>query len=464
MYKKSKRYNMDKLSPKIIEQTILQSSFAKSYYKNFLLPKIKKHPSPLSEEVLRNILAINTATGRGGAAKVAHDFLNKNLNKKGYSSKILVNKAFGEKDNSIIELEQNNPKLHKLLHKVSRSLGWLDFFNPACFEIPKLQEFQKADIVHLHNLHGAYFSPFILPELTSLKPTIWTLHDEQAYTGHCSYSFKCNKWMTGCGNCPDLNYYPKLKKDTTNFLINTKKEIYDSSHLTIVVPSNWLAERAKKSILSNKEVKVIYNGIDEKIFSPTKKNIARNILNLPMDKKILLFSASGGIKNPQKGGKHLIEVFNFLKNQEDILFLNLGGDSGVKHSRWIDVPYIIDEKKLALYYSAADLFVYPSLVESFGLVAAESLACETPVITFNYSALPEIVDNEVGYLAEYKNSQDLIKGIKIFLNNKTLTKNAGIKGRKKIKENFTLDKMVNNYINLYSEILQNITKNNRDKL
>src|SRR5690554_5007769 len=90
--------------------------------------------------------------------------------------------------------------------------------------------------------------------LYSLKPVIWTIHDEQSYTGHCAYSFDCKKWQTGCGNCPDLTFYPKIKKDTTDFLLYIKEKIYDFSDFTVVCPSRWLANRAKQSILGNKDI------------------------------------------------------------------------------------------------------------------------------------------------------------------------------------------------------------------
>lgn len=447
---------MINLKPNFLERTILKKSFAKKLYNDYLLPKIKtniEHQHKITGK-LKNILHINTAAGRGGAAKVAHEFLNRGLIERGYSSKILVNTNYCDSDKNVILLPQKNPKLHKTLHKASKSLGWLDFFNPASFEIPNLKEFQEADIIHLHNLHGSYFSPFVLPEPTVLKPTIWTLHDEQAFTGHCSYAFDCLKWQIGCGNCNRLDYYPKLKKDTTKFLLETKKEIYEKSDFKIVCPSNWLANRVKQSILKNKDIRVIYNGINPEVFKPIDKILARKTLNLPENKKILLFSASGSFNNPQKGGEYLLKVYEKLKDNDDLLFVNIGGNSKNKKKNWLDVPYVNNENDMALYYNAADIFIYPSIVESFGLVVAEALSCETPVIAFNTSALPEIIEHEkTGYLANFKDVNDFIKGINLFLNDENLRSNAGKEGRKAVLQKFTVEKMLDNYINLYTEAL-----------
>ncbi len=282
--------------PNIIERNFKTRKIAQKIYEGFVLLYLKKYPKTTPDKQnLEKILHINTAVAKGGAAKVAYDFLCKNLVLKGYKSKVLTGSNYGKPSDDIKELRTTNIKLHKLLHRYQKNAGILDFFNLESFNIPDLELFKNTDLVHLHNLHGAYFSPFVLPYLTSLKPTIWTLHDEQSFTGHCAYSFDCDKWQTGCGNCPDLDYYPKIKKDTTDFLLQTKKKIYDFSDFTVVCPSHWLANRAKQSVLGNKDIKVIYNGIDENVFTPTAKAYARKKLDLPLDKKILLFNASGSI-------------------------------------------------------------------------------------------------------------------------------------------------------------------------
>jgi len=440
----------------IIQRNFKTRKIAQKIYEGFVLLYLKKYPKIKPEKQKpENILHINTAVSKGGAAKVAYDFLCQNLNKKGYKSAILTGTNYGNPADNIKELKVTNIKLHKMLHRYQKKVGIIDFYNLESFNIPNYEFFKNADLIHLHNLHGAYFSTFILPYLTSLKPTIWTLHDEQAYTGHCSYSFDCKKWLTGCGNCPDLNFYPKIKKDTTDFLLQTKKKIYDFSDFTVVCPSQWHANRARQSILSGKDIKVIYNGIDENVFIPTAKSFARKMLNLPLNKKILLFSASGSIKNPQKGGKYIIEAYNRLKNNDEYLFINLGSDKPGRKKNWIDITYIHDEEKLALYYSAADLFIYPSQAEVFGLVIAESMACQTPVIAFNNSAIPELIRHmETGYLAENKNVEDFIRGIKTFIDNDNLRKNAGIKSRELVLEKFTLDRMINQYIELYQEVYE----------
>lgn len=446
----------DYIFPDVIRRNFKKNKIAQKVYENFVLLHLKKYSKQkIKLKELKNILHINTAVGKGGAAKVAYEFLNKNYQKLGFDSSIICTANYGDSQDDIIKLKENNIKLHKLLHRYSKNKGLLDFFNLESFNVENYKQFINSDVIHLHNLHGSYFSTFALPKLTSLKPTIWTLHDEQSFTGHCAYSFDCSKWQQSCGNCPDLNYYPKIKTDTTELLISLKKKIYDLSHFTVACPSEWLANKAKSSILRNKDLRVIYNGINPDIFKPTEKMQARKSLGLPLDKKILMFSASGSINNPQKGGEYILQAYEKLKDNNDILFLNLGGNNSKSKKNWIDVPYINEESKLALYYSAADLFIYPSQAEAFGLVVAESLACQTPVVAFNNTALPEIIDHmQNGYLAKNKDIKDFISGINLLLSNSELSKKSGLSGREKVIKNFTLEKMISNYIELYQEVIE----------
>lgn len=430
--------------------------FAKYVYVSYLRPKVRFFPRHnLEKKFISDIVHINTLGHQGGAAKIASS-LNRGLNKQDYNSRMLVDMGVAPKEN-IEPLPRDRSIKQKLLWPAQQNLAWLDFFHMSSFQIKDTDVFKNCDILHLHNLHGDYFSLFALPELTSLKPTVWTLHDMQAFTGHCAHSFECDKWIKGCDGCPNLTIYPAIKKDTTNFLWYNKKEIFNHSNFKIACPSNWLKNKIEQSILNKHDIKVIYNGIDTGVFKPTDKIVARRNLGLPMDKKILLFSADGGVDNPFKGSRYLYEVYEKLKHREDVLFLNVGGTkSENKQPNWLNVSYISDEKSLALYYSAADIFIYPSLAETFGLVIAEAFSCETPVVSFDVSAIPELVRHlDNGYLARHRDADDLLKGVTVFLDNPEFMVKAGRKARSLVLSNFTVEKMTKDYVELYHEALDN---------
>jgi len=428
-----------------------------------LFPKIKEYnDSPLKKQYPENVLHINTWAGRGGAAKCAYDHLCVSLRASAnYDSNILVKESFvsGEDNGcSIIENYQTEEQLDLIMGE--KELGWLDFCKLASFDIKNSNIFKDSDILHLHNLHGWYFSPFALPELTSLKPTVWTLHDEHSFTGHCAFTYQCEKWRSSCKNCPNLDTYPRLGVDSAEFLRKTKKIIYDYSSFVVVCPSLWLKNRAEKSILKNKDIRHIPNGVDINIFNLKNKLEMRKKLNLPLDKKILLFSSDFGTDNPYKGGEYIKQTYEILKNREDLFFLIIGGDSTELTDKNLKkVEYLYNEKDLSEYYSASDLFIYPTLADNFPYVVLESMACGTPVVAFNTGGVPEQIQHcKTGYLAKYKDTLDFINGINLFINNEQLLFSAGIEANKFIEAHFTLELSINRYINLYEEIYSILNK------
>lgn len=402
-----------------------------------------------------NILQINTHDNTGGAAKVAYR-LTDGLKKRGYKAWMLV----GNKHSMSPDVKQIpwNKYLQLGTSILSKAILLPDLIFLNSFRIKNRSDVLNTDIINLHNLHGGYFNLLALPELTKLKPTVYTLHDMWALTGHCAHSFSCDKWQNGCGICPDLKIYPSLWYDRTHWLWNLKKDIYKKSELTIVTPSKWLKNKVENSILADKKIHLIYNGIDQRVFHPMNKIDVRKKLNLPLDKTILMFSAHYGIKNYWKGGDYLLEALSKI-NRENIVFLNVGSsekpDKQIEDSiEWISIPYVEDENTMAEYYAASDLFLYPSLADNCPLVVLEAMASGTPIIAFRTGGVPELITHmETGYVSEYKNVDDFLNGINLFLDNENLRKNAGSSARKTVEEHFTLDKMVDLYEQLYHSLL-----------
>ncbi len=333
----------------------------------------------------------------------------------------------------------------------------IDLFNTNW--IIKTKEFRQADIVHFHNLHGWFFNLKTLQKISILKPSIWTLHDMWAITPHCAHSFD-GELKNGFYQCPRLNMYPRILWHNEKYLMWRKRKIYEKSKLEIVVPSLWLKDKVQKSALGDKNIHLIYNGIDVNIFRRHNKETVREKLNIPKDKKIVLFISDGGKNNQYKGWGFVEKILNIHKNDTGILFICIGGKeadntSGKTASNILYIKKIIDQNLLAEYYSSADIFLYPSLADSFGLVAAESMGCGTPVLTFNTGGIPEIVEHKKnGYVANYGDIDDLEKGLqfllKLSINEQTEMSKSSID---RITSNFTEEIMVNNYLNLYKKII-----------
>ena len=414
------------------------------------------------------ILHINKSDISGGAARSTYR-MHTGLRKIGLDSKILVdNKISDNRDvygpsGKINKLwSQVRPFIDRIplkfydWQKTPFHLAWVGK------NIRKDELVKQADIINLHWITGGFFSIKGISKLAKLdKPIVWTLHDTWAFTGGCHYTKDCKKYIFSCGSCPQLN--STKDNDITRKIWERKKKAYKDLNLTIVTPSKWLAECAKQSsLLSGLKIEVIPNGLDTNIFKPINKLIARDILNLPKNKKIVLFGAMEGTANKIKGFKYLKEALNKLGKTKDIKNELLLVIFGASHSEDIEefsfevkfLGRLYDDFSLALSYSAADLFVGPSLQEAFGQTYIESMSCETPCAAFDYSGPKDMIKHKInGYLAEYKSSQSLADGIKWILEDEPRAIKLGEAARKKAVKNYSLEIQAKRYLELYKKLL-----------
>ncbi|HQD27582.1 MAG TPA: glycosyltransferase, partial [Methanoculleus thermophilus] len=281
----------------------------------------------MSETKLR-ILQVSTYDVAGGAEKIAWDLCT-SYRTQGHRSWLAVGAKKSQEQNvfsipnrmnKILRLTpsgiQNLPhtiyigKRVDLITNPSRMCAYLkgreDFDHPETLNLLKLTP-EPPDILHCHNLHGGYFDLRALPYLSHQVPTMLTLHDAWLLSGHCAHSFDCERWKTGCGNCPDLTIYPAIRRDATAYNWQRKAEIYEQSRLYVVTPCRWLMDKVDQSILKPGIVasRVIPNGVDQKVFHPADRTEARRELGLPPNAKILLFAANGIRRNIWKDYKTL---------------------------------------------------------------------------------------------------------------------------------------------------------------
>jgi len=427
---------------------------ARIFYVKLIL-QLGKKGKQINKSSFKSIVHINSTDIVGGAAKIAND-LYSFQNKNGIKSSMLV-KEKRLNNNTIQEIKPNKTKLQDFLKTGQKKLQWQDFFHLSSLELKNNTEIENADIVHLHNIHGDYFSPFAVNELAKSKIVVWTLHDMQSFTGHCAHSYDCNKWQSVCGNCPSLTTYPWIDFDTSAFILKTKKQIYKKTDLYIVTPSNWLKDKVEKSILNHLPIYTIHNGINTAIYHPQDKQSCQEKLGIPKDKKVILFSAERGLKNHFKGGEY---IQNIIKNHSDysLLFINIGGGNKIEKDDTLwSIPYIQDALIMSMYYSASDIYLYPSLADNCPLVLLEAMACGLPIVTFQTGGIPELVLHmETGYVAKYKDAEDFNYGFNLLIKDKNLRTKMAENGIKRVTENFTSEIMNQKYISLYQSINQNV--------
>lgn len=406
-----------------------------------------------------NIVHINQLDIAGGAAIAAYR-LHQGLLKQGIDSRLLVELA---KSNSerVATIPHNKLAIENLIYRISWKLGHNYVHILSSFDIPKHNFYKEADIINFHNLHGNYFNYLAIPLLTSQKPAVFTLHDMWSFTGHCAYSYDCDRWKIGCGKCPYPEIYPGVPRDNTRQEWKLKNWVYNRSNLTIVTLSNWLTEQVKQSMLSQFPIYQIPNGIDTEIYQPLDSEKCRYVLGIPNNKKVLMFAALS-LKDSRKGGDLLVEALSNLPTslKEETVLLILG-DSGEAISEAVGIPtinlgYVSSDRLKSIAYSAADLFIFPTRADNLPLVLQESMTCGTPMVSFKIGGVPDLVRPSIsGYLAEPENVQDFCYGIVELLEDTNLRVQMSQNCRQIAVEEYSLELQSQRYIELYRQVLRN---------
>jgi glycosyltransferase involved in cell wall biosynthesis len=396
----------------------------------------------------------------GGACIGAYR-LHQGLLDQGIDSRFLVGSATLEDEKiAVVPLK---PHLEKLLFQVTFRAG-LNFVNlVSSFDISKHPFYKNADILTFHNLHNGYFNYLAIPTLTRNKPAVWYLHDMWSFTGHCAFSFDCERWQHGCGRCPYPETYPYIRRDATRLEWHLKRWIYNRSNLTIITTSQWLTHKVESSLLGKFPIHKIPYGIDTTLYQPLDAQKSRRELGIPLNKKVLMCGAVS-FSDPRKGGDLLIKALNklpaSLRSQSILLTMGNCADSVIDHvdMETINLGYINEDHDKAVAYSSADLFLFPSRAETFGIVAQESISCGTPVVAFNAGGVTEVVRPGItGYLAQPEDTSDFCQGIVSLLDSQKTYHDMRQLCREIAVNEYALEHQAERFTHIYSQILQNNT-------
>lgn len=398
-----------------------------------------------------NVLHISESDAAGGAGRAAYK-LHRGLNGLGHVSRMLVGRKVTP-DTDIRPLKRN--LLWRALDRASGELFDLlslqYVFYPSSFGVLADAWFRSASVVQLHNLHGSYFGFTALPAISRLRPVVWQLHDQWGLTGHVAYSLDCERWRHGCGMCPYLGEYPRLRHDRTALLYRLKDRVYQSSRLNLVVPSRWMADIVAASPLLNRfPVHYIPTGIDIDVFKPGAQDEARGRLGLPLDRRIIFFAAAN--INERRKGLHLLA--EALRRLDDPPLLVVAGNGTV--ARGIETRYlgaVLDEEILADAYRAADVFAVPTLADVLTQTAPESIACGTPCVSFDRGGVIDVVRHlETGYQAKFGDVDDLARGLTTLLGDSELLARLSRRCREVAETEFAVQQQVERYSALYEEL------------
>ncbi|MFT5175253.1 MAG: glycosyltransferase involved in cell wall biosynthesis [Gammaproteobacteria bacterium] len=283
---------------------------------------------------------------------------------------------------------------------LSNRLGREDFDFPGTRTLLQLPPW-PADIVHCHNLHGGYFDLRELPQLSTRVPTVLNVRDAWLLSGHCAYGLGCERWRSGCGECPDLSIYPAITRDATAFNWQRKSDIYARSRLYVTAPSQWLLDMVHQSMLAPAivEARVIPNGVDVSVFKPAPQQVARKLLNIDPQAMVVMVAAKAICSNPWKDYATLRRTLELLGAQwrgAQLQVLAVGEEGAQEQIGNVQlrfVPFVSEVAQLAHYYQASDVYLHAARVESFGNVLLEAKACGVPIVT---TAVGGIVEHVYG--------------------------------------------------------------------
>ena len=410
------------------------------------------------------VLFINDGS-RGGSV-IAMTRLHEGLKKSAVDSKILNQVNISRSPDIFpIPRPRSTAWVQYQIERVTWRLGLNDIHCLNTFSINRLPAYLDADIVDFHTIHGGFFNYLALPRLTAAKPGVFTLHDMWSLTGHCAFSFDCDRWKTGCGKCPYPGTYPPVKRDNTRLEWKLKNWVYGRSNLAVVAPSRWLAEQAKHSMLNQFPIHHIPHGVDLTVYRPLNRQYCRSVLGIPEERKVLSFVAMRMDANDEhtyrKGCDFLVDALKALpqdlKSEVTLLLVGEGGkplaDSvGIDA---MDLGYIGSDHLKAIAYSASDLFIFPTRADNMPLVLIESMACGTPMVSFGVGGVGELVRTDItGHLAEPDNVTAFRDGIVRLLRDETLRHHMRKRCREIAVREYDLELQVQRYIQLYRQLLQ----------
>ncbi len=400
------------------------------------------------EVIATKVIQINSECGFGSTGKISVA-ISRELNKNNVENYIFYSGNHkSDYDGAIMIAPKYSIRIHQVLSRVFGDQGFHSYF--ATVRLVKKIKKIDPDVILLHNLHGYYLHLGVLFRFLKKykKPVFWTFHDCWPFTGHCAHFTveKCEKWVKGCYGCENKKKYPySWFFDRSRSLYKKKKELFASvDNLTIITPSQWLAEHVKRSFFKDHPIAVINNGINTDIFKPTFGNVKERY---GMDgRKVLLGISSTW--NYYKGLDVFCELYHRLDSAEYQIVL-VGTDENVEKllpEGILSIRRTNNQSELAELYTCADIFVNPTREDNYPTVNMEAVACGTPVVTFNTGGCAEIVTAKCGVVVYSNTVDEMVEKIHEVISNRDFYANGCRSRADSFAERTCFDKYVRTII------------------
>lgn len=394
----------------------------------------------------KTLLQINVTANWGSTGKIAEQ-IGQCAIAHGWDSYIAYGRWYNPSQSHLIKIgDKLNMYQHYAEQRIFDNEGLCS--RRATKEFIKRIDEIKPNVIQLHNIHDHYLNYRLLFEYlnkTDIK-VVWTFHDCWAFTGHCFHFITkgCERWKSGCFDCPLQHEYPKTLFDRSRKNYTMKKNLFGANNnLTIIACSEWIANFVRQSFLKYKPIYVINNGIDLNVFKDSE--------NLGTNKKTFHVLAVSNVWNKDKGFDDILKLREILSNEYEITIVDVTkqqlnslpqGIVGIERTQNVH--------ELIALYSKAEVFINPTYADNFPTVNLEALACGTPVITYRTGGSPEAIDEKTGIVVEQGDLNGLAVAIQKMKENPLSSADC----RKRAEDYFERDKCYDMYIDLYDSLLK----------
>ena len=428
------------------------------------------------------ILTVNTSDFGGGAERVAWNLFDE-YRRRGFQSHLAVGyrkiadpDVFAISDHakrsawatlaSSVGTKFQNQRIKRIAAAVAEPIrvadqlaGLEDYNFRGTWNLLKLTP-EPPSIIHCHNLHGDYFDLRALPSLSKKVPVVVSMHDAWLLSGHCAHSFDCDRWRTGCGECPDLTIYPAVRRDATARNWQRKKRIFAQRKLYVSTACEWLMNKVNDSMLAPavKESRIIPYGVDTSVFRPRHRAAARAELGLPEKSKIILFAANRIRKNIWKDYETMRAAIERVAGElQPLTFVALGEDAPAEKLGSAEIrfyPFRSAIEDVARFYQAADVYLHGARIDTFPNAVLEALACGTPVVATAVGGIPEQIDDgRTGFLVPPSDPPAMAKRIVDALDPE-MNQRLSAAAAQEALVRFSLDRQVDEHLKWYREIVE----------
>lgn len=415
------------------------------------------------------VVHINTNDGDDGVGRAAFR-LHIGLRKLGVESYMFVQRS-SSGDAYVIRYEYprtlNSHLVRRLMqwriqldaapYRMSRPQGYERFSDDRGIHRREvLQQIPQGDVYHLHSIADFIDYKTFFRGVPKEIPIVWTLHDMEPFTGGCHYDFGCGRFTSGCGACPQLG--SSSSHDLSRQVWRRKEEVFSqipAHRLHIVALNRWMAEQVANSpLLGHFPLQIIPNGVNTDDFAPRPKIFARKVLGIPPEKRVLLY-VSGSMKTRRKGFHLLAQALSTIQSHNHLFLLSLGG--GFPNLK-VPIPHqhihsLHNDRLLSLVYSAADIFVLPSMQDNLPNTVLEAMACGIPVVAFDVGGVSSaIIPGKTGLLVPPANVTAFGASLVQLLEDNPLREKMSACCRNTVLKDFAINVRASQYLSLYEQV------------